>query len=191
MPWKLHTHAGPLDPQAAYIGLSYALRPAADGSTSFVTCCSQVFDADGGGMHFIAYDVGEGNDLRNPYLSREQMRLIMARSLALYQDRHAGATPRQLVIHKQTPFTPGEVAGCFDAWGSHHRTRLRHARAAQLARRPARRSRQARIRRRPRHRPAPRRPYGPNLDRRQRPRRPPLPAAATSCRERKAHHGPC
>ena len=140
MPWKLHTQAGPLDPQAAYIGLSYALRPAADGSTSFVTCCSQVFDADGGGMHFIAYDVGQGNDLRNPYLSREQMRLIMARSLALYQDRHAGATPRQLVIHKQTPFTPGEVAGCFDAWGSNHRTRLRHARAAQLARRSARRS---------------------------------------------------
>ena len=118
IPWKLHTQAGPLDPQAAYIGLSYALRPATDGSTSFVTCCSQVFDADGGGMHFIAYDVGQGNDLHNPYLSREQMRLVMARSLALYQDRHAGAIPSQLVIHKQTPFTLDEVAGCFDAWGA-------------------------------------------------------------------------
>ena len=118
VPWKLHTHTGPLDPQAAYIGLSYALRPVADGTTSFVTCCSQVFDADGGGMHFIAYDVGQGNDLHNPYLSREQMRLIMARSLTLYQDRHAGTAPRQLVIHKQTPFTTDEVAGCFDAWGA-------------------------------------------------------------------------
>ncbi len=77
-----------------------------------------MFDADGGGMHFIAYDVGQGNDLHNPYLSREQMRLVMARSLALYQDRHVGVIPRQLVIHKQTPFTPDEVAGCFDAWGA-------------------------------------------------------------------------
>ena len=118
VPWKLCTQAGPLDPQAAYIGLSYALRPVAAGSTSFVTCCSQVFDADGGGMHFIAYDVGQGTDLHNPYLSREQMRLVMARSLALYQDRHVGATPSQLVIHKQTPFTSDEVAGCYDAWGA-------------------------------------------------------------------------
>lgn len=91
-----------------------------------MTCCSQVFDADGGGMHFIAYDIGQGKDLHNPYLSREQIRLVMARSLALYQDRHAGNAPRQLVIHKQTPFTPDEVAGCYDAWGSDHRTRVRH-----------------------------------------------------------------
>ncbi len=118
IPWKLDTRAGPLDQQAAYIGLSYALRPAPDGSTGFVTCCSQVFDADGGGMQFVAYDVGEGSDLRNPYLSQEQMRLVMARSLALYQDRHAGASPRRLVVHKQTPFTSDEVAGCTDAWGA-------------------------------------------------------------------------
>ena len=42
----------------------------------------------------------------------------MARSLALYQDRHVGATPRQLVIHKHTPFTPDELACCSDAWGA-------------------------------------------------------------------------
>ncbi len=41
----------------AYVGLSYAIR----GGTRdrFVTCCSQVFDADGGGMEFVAYDVGD------------------------------------------------------------------------------------------------------------------------------------
>jgi len=83
-----------------------------------VTCCSQVFDADGGGMQFVAYGVGEGSDLRNPYLSREQMRLVMARSLALYQDRHAGGISRRLVVHKQTPFTSDEVAGCIDAWAA-------------------------------------------------------------------------
>jgi hypothetical protein len=117
-PWKLDTRQAPLEPAAAYIGLSYALRPSPDGSTSFVTCCSQVFDADGAGMEFVAYDVGEGVDLRNPYLSRQDMRLVMSRSLALYQDRHAGRTPRHLIVHKQTPFSGDETAGCLDAWGA-------------------------------------------------------------------------
>jgi len=117
-PWKLDTRQAPLDPATAYIGLSYALRSSHDGSTSFVTCCSQVFDADGGGMEFVAYDVGQGVDLRNPYLSRQDMRLVMSRSLALYQDRHAGRTPRHLIVHKQTPFSSEETAGCLDAWGA-------------------------------------------------------------------------
>jgi hypothetical protein len=117
-PWKLDTRLAPLDPAAAYIGLSYALRLSRDGSTTFVTCCSQVFDADGGGMEFVAYDVGQGFDLRNPHLSRQDMRSVMSRSLALYQDRHAGRTPRRLVVHKQTPFTGEETAGCLDAWGA-------------------------------------------------------------------------
>jgi hypothetical protein len=118
IPWKLDTHQSPLDPQVAYIGLSYAVRTGPDGSTSFVTCCSQVFDSDGGGMDFIAYDVGQDKDARNPYLSREEMRVVMARSLTLYQDRHAGRSPRQLVVHKQTPFQEQEVAGCVDSWGA-------------------------------------------------------------------------
>jgi hypothetical protein len=118
IPWKLDTQRLPLDVHSAYIGLSYALRTTADGSTAFVTCCSQVFDADGGGMEFVAYDVGQGTDPRNPYLSRDDMRLVMARSLALYQDRHTGRSPRELVVHKQTPFQPQEVAGCCDAWGA-------------------------------------------------------------------------
>jgi len=116
-PWKLATHNSPLDPDTAYIGLSYAIR-STQGTTGFVTCCSQVFDSDGGGMEFVAYDVGQGTDLRNPYLSREDMRLVMSRSLALYQDRHAGRSPKRLVVHKQNPFQAQEVAGCTDAWGA-------------------------------------------------------------------------
>lgn len=118
VPWKLDTSQPPLDPETVYIGISYALRPAPDGSTAFVTCCSQVFDSDGGGMEFVAYDVGQGADLRNPYLARDDMRLVMSRSLTLYQDRHRGHTPRQLVVHKKTPFTADETAGCMDAWGA-------------------------------------------------------------------------
>lgn len=116
-PWKLDTSQTPLDPDAAYIGLSYAIR-SVKGATAFVTCCSQVFDSDGGGMEFVAYDVGQGTDLRNPYLSREDMRLVMARSLTLYQDRHAGRSPKRLVVHKQNPFQEQEIAGCTDAWGA-------------------------------------------------------------------------
>lgn len=118
VPWKLCTRQLPLDTDTAYIGLSYALRAGPDGSTVFVTCCSQVFDSDGGGMEFVAYDVGQGADPRNPYLTRDDMRLVMSRSLALYQDRHAGRSPGELVVHKQTPFQRQEVAGCVDAWGA-------------------------------------------------------------------------
>lgn len=118
IPWKLHADAVGYDADTAYIGLSYAMRSDPSGGAGFITCCSQVFDADGGGMEFIAYEVGEGGDLRNPFLSREDMRLVMARSLSLYQDRHAGRTPTRLVVHKQTPFQDQEVSGCFDAWGA-------------------------------------------------------------------------
>lgn len=117
-PWKLDTHQVPLDPDCAYIGLSYAIRTTPDGATAFVTCCSQVFDSDGGGMEFVVYDVGQGTDLRNPFLSRDDMRIVMSRSLALYQDRHLGKGPARLVIHKQTPFQSQELAGCSDAWGA-------------------------------------------------------------------------
>ncbi len=40
-----------------------------------MTCCSQVFDADGGGLEFIAYDVDDIHLERdNPFLSRVEAR---------------------------------------------------------------------------------------------------------------------
>jgi hypothetical protein len=112
-PWRLHRTS---DADVAYVGLSYAIR----GGTSdgFVTCCSQVFDADGGGMDFVAYDVGQGVDLENPHLSRDQMRAVMSRSVRLYQDRHAGNLPARIVVHKTTVFRDAEVDGVLDAWGA-------------------------------------------------------------------------
>lgn len=113
IPWRLAAD----DPGVAYVGISYALRRGADGRTQFVTCCSQVFDADGTGLECLAYspdDVAamEGD---NPYLSREDMRRVMARTLGLYQRRHAGGVPRRVVVHKTTEFKEAEVDGCFDA----------------------------------------------------------------------------
>lgn len=118
VPWKLANL--PESPEnTAYIGLAYALRKS-EGKTHFVTCCSQVFDADGGGMQFVAFEAREplaeaDEARRNPFLNQADMRSVMARSLSLYQQRNGGTLPRRLVIHKTTAFSPSEIAGVQDA----------------------------------------------------------------------------
>lgn len=118
IPWKLAPLPGVPD-GTAYIGLAYALRPHADG-VHYVTCCSQVFDMDGGGMQFVAFeardpvaDVQEAK--RNPFLSRADMRAVLARSLQLYQSRNGGALPQRLVVHKTTAFREEEIQGVSEA----------------------------------------------------------------------------
>lgn len=115
VPWRLAN----VSADTAYIGISYAVRNPAKEGQRFVTCCSQVFDAEGAGLEFIAYDTNEEQrDYKNPYLSRTEMRSVMARSLRLYQQRHGGRTPKTVTIHKGFDFTPEEIEGCFDAWRS-------------------------------------------------------------------------
>lgn len=112
IPWKLAAGS----PDTAYIGLSYALRPAEDPRARFVTCCSQVFDADGAGLEFLVYETDEyGFAGENPFLGRAEMRRVLARSLRLYQRRNAGRPPQRVVVHKSTEFKREEVAGVFDA----------------------------------------------------------------------------
>lgn len=113
--WKLAGAA----PETAYIGLSYAYRPSAPAGGRFVTCCSQVFDSDGAGLEFLLYETGDAIvERRNPYLTRPEMRRVMARSLALYQKRHGGRAPGRVVVHKTTEFKRHEVEGCFDAFST-------------------------------------------------------------------------
>ncbi len=118
VPWKLAPMDG-VPEGTAYVGLAYALR--GDPRTAqFVTCCSQVFDADGGGMQFVAFEardpVADPREARrNPFLSRSDMRAVMARSLNLYLNRNGGRLPRRLVIHKTTAFKEEELHGVFDA----------------------------------------------------------------------------
>ncbi len=82
VPWKL----AEADPETAYIGISYAVRPVESERPRFVTCCSQVFDADGAGLEFVAYDAHEVEVQRdNPFLSRTEMFRVMTRSLDLYR----------------------------------------------------------------------------------------------------------
>ena len=112
IPWKL----ADANPEAAYIGISYAVRPVDSDRPRFVTCCSQVFDADGAGLEFVAYDAHEVEVQRdNPFLSRAEMFRVMTRSLDLYRRRHAGRTPRKVIVHKTTEFKPDEVEGCMEA----------------------------------------------------------------------------
>jgi len=113
VPWKL----AETEADTAFVGLSYAIRATDQGKSRFVTCCSQVFDADGAGLEFIAYETsGFHLERDNPFLNRAEMRRVMARSLALYQRRHAGRKPKRVTVHKSTAFTVEEADGCFDAW---------------------------------------------------------------------------
>jgi hypothetical protein len=118
IPWKLAPLPG-VPPATAYVGLAYALR-GDPREAHFVTCCSQVFDSDGGGMQFVAYDAKDPIEdsetaRRNPYLSRSDMRAVLARSLRTYQSRNGGAMPRRVVIHKLTAFREEELEGVEEA----------------------------------------------------------------------------
>ncbi|HEU4675297.1 MAG TPA: hypothetical protein VFS29_04885 [Motilibacteraceae bacterium] len=115
-PYKLAT-GGLLDPSTAYVGLAYGIREPGRSGQGFVVCCSQMFDAQGGGLEFVAYEVSDEVDPRNPLLSAAQMRLVLARALNVYADRHAGRRPTNLVVHKTIPFTDDEAQGAADAWG--------------------------------------------------------------------------
>ena len=54
IPWKISGSRS----ETAFVGLSYALRGNSR-EKRFVTCCSQVFDADGTGLEFVAFDVDD------------------------------------------------------------------------------------------------------------------------------------
>ena len=112
VPWKL----ADTDPDTAYIGISYAVRSSSSNRPRFVTCCSQVFDSEGSGLEFVAYDAHEFEVQReNPFLSRTEMFRVMTRAMDLYRRRHRGQSPRRVMIHKTTEFKRDEVDGCMEA----------------------------------------------------------------------------
>lgn len=59
IPWKLDH----VQEDAAYTGPSYAVRPVEPDKPRFVTCCSQIFDAEGSGLEFVAYDADSATSI--------------------------------------------------------------------------------------------------------------------------------
>jgi hypothetical protein len=113
VPWKLTG----LRKNEAYVGISYAMKTSMDGTT-YTTCCSQVFDPDGTGFEFVAYDTKEfkADDRRNPYLTYYEMQSVISRSLNIYQGGHQGRSPTKVTIHKNTPFKEDEILGALDSF---------------------------------------------------------------------------
>ncbi|NKM69370.1 argonaute/piwi family protein [Rhizobium laguerreae] len=113
IPWKLTG----LSVDEAFIGISYSMKTGPSG-VQYTTCCSQVFDPDGTGFKFVAYDTREftQDSKKNPYLSYNEMQSVLSRSLTIYQDGHFGRTPKKVTVHKNTEFKDEEILGALDSF---------------------------------------------------------------------------
>ena len=80
-------------------------------------CCSQLFDGQGGGLEFVAYDLTGDVDPANPLLDpRPDAHRAVPQPGHLRRPARRPA-PGHLVVHKAFPFTEEESRGAAEAWG--------------------------------------------------------------------------
>lgn len=65
------------------------------------------------GVRKRAHEVEVQRD--NPFLSRAEMFRVMTRSMDLYRRRHAGRSPRRVMVHKTTEFKSQVMDGAMEA----------------------------------------------------------------------------
>lgn len=115
VPWKMSA----IEDDVAFMGISYSVRnntEVENGKPRFITCCSQVFDSQGKGLEFVAFEAKPHSfQGENPFLGREDMAKLVSRGIEIYR-LHNGSPPKRLVIYKTTDFRREEIDGCFDTW---------------------------------------------------------------------------
>ncbi len=108
-PWVLQG----LDPDAAYVGLGYAINSKAKRGEQIVLGCSHLYNSHGQGLQFRLSRI-ENATVRgeNAYLSFADARAMGDTIRSLFWEAHQ-RLPRRVVVHKLFPFRADEQKGLY------------------------------------------------------------------------------
>jgi hypothetical protein len=104
-PWRLPRHS--TDLASCYVGVSFYRTP--DGS-ELQTAVAQVFNERGDGVVVRGGAAKISRTDRQPHLSQQDARLLLADALAEYRRTH-GHLPARIVLHKTSSFSDEETDG--------------------------------------------------------------------------------
>lgn len=100
-----------LSPGSCFVGVSF-YRPLGDASNLRVSV-AQAFDEHGNGwvLRGGQFPWDETKDGRQPHLPPELAAALVQASIRRYREELDGATPRRVIVHKQSGFSAGEREG--------------------------------------------------------------------------------